>query len=156
MTCRLTIAAFVALLLLPACAADEVSGSKSVTTWGAPVAAETEALELGALLDRAAELDGQVLTVRGNVVEVCQSKGCWMMLSDGTRSMRVRFVDYAFFVPKDLTGEIVAEGSFAIELVSVDDARHYLEDAGKHDEAAAITEPQRSFTFLASGVRRAD
>jgi len=36
--------------------------------------------------------------------------------------------------------------------VPVEEARHYLEDAGRHAEAAAIVAPVPSFTLVASGV----
>jgi len=155
-TDRITALALAALLLtallLTACSGTpEVDAPAS--SWGAPVMASST-LTVADLFDRAEELDGQPLVVRGEVIEVCQSKGCWMVLSDGERSMRVRFVDYAFFVPMDLTGEVVIEGTFAIKMVSVDEARHYLEDAGRYEEAEAVSEPSREFSFLASGVRR--
>jgi hypothetical protein len=68
--------------------------------------------------------------------------------------MRVRFKDYGFFVPTDLpSGSIVRmEGRFDIEETSVEELRHYLMDAGKPDEAAKITEPERTFAFEATGV----
>jgi hypothetical protein len=148
---RLAVVALVALSLV-ACGGTPVVDA-GAPFWGEPIDADSP-LTVAELLDRAAELDGQELAVAGTVTEVCQSKGCWMLLTDGDREMRVKFVDYGFFVPMDLTGEVLIEGTFSVETVSVKDARHYLEDAGKHEEAAAITEPQESFTFLASGVRR--
>ena len=37
--------------------------------------------------------------------------------------------------------------------MSVDDQRHYAEDAGKSpEEIAAITEPKRTLSFTSSGV----
>lgn len=96
------------------------------------------------------------LTVRAKVDEVCQAKGCWMTLSaDGHEAMMVRFKDYGFFVPKDIGGkEVIIEGqAFATE-VSVAELRHYAEDAGKsEEEIMKITEPEKQFAFLASGVR---
>lgn len=139
--------------LLPGCAGGPES-DPATAAWGAPVSAAAP-LTLAELLDQAATRDGTEVVVSGTVKEVCQNKGCWVVLADGDREMRIKFKDYAFFVPMDLAGEtLVAEGIFAIEMVSVDDAQHYLEDAGRHDEAARITEPQRSFSFMASGVRR--
>ena len=42
---------------------------------------------------------------------------------------------------------------FDIKETPVEEARHYLEDAGRHDEAERITEPQRDFVFVATGVK---
>jgi hypothetical protein len=97
---------------------------------------------------------GRTLTIEGTVAEVCLVKGCWLTMRDGDREMRVTFKDYGFFVPKESGGKRVrVQGVFAIEDVPVETARHYLEDAGKHDEAARITAPVPSFTFVATGVQ---
>jgi hypothetical protein len=86
---------------------------------------------------------------------VCQARGCWMTLptADG-QQMRVRFRDYAFFVPKDLGGHNVVVNGWAYrETVSVADQQHYLRDAGKSEkEIAAITQPRQELNFLADGV----
>ena len=93
--------------------------------------------------------------VKGTVVEVCQSKGCWMTIDmGGDETMRVKFKDYGFFVPKDAAGKKATfEGVVKKELVSVDDLKHIAEDAGKSEaEIAKITEPQEEYTFMADGV----
>lgn len=100
--------------------------------------------------------DSMVVTVRGTVDAVCQMKGCWMdIVSDEVpESMKVRFKDYGFFVPKDIAGrEVIMQGVATYQETSVDDLRHYAEDAGKSaEEIEAITEPRRELSFLASGV----
>jgi hypothetical protein len=137
-----------ALLLAPAAC------STPAERFGAPVRAPGgRDVPIEALLAAPEAHDGQTLTVAGTVQEVCMKKGCWMTLAAGEREMRVTFQDYGFFVPTDSQGARVrAEGRFAITLVPVEEARHYLEDAGRHAEAAAITAPVPSFTFVATGV----
>ena len=93
--------------------------------------------------------------VKGKVVDVCQKKGCWMELDKGDGStIRVTFKDYGFFVPKDIQGrEVVISGVAYVDTISVDDLRHYAEDAGKtKDEINAITEPETDVAFEADGV----
>ena len=89
------------------------------------------------------------------VDEVCKSKGCWMRLNleDGNQVM-VKFKDYGFFVPKDIDGkEVVINGKAFVNEVSVDEQRHYAEDAGKSPkEIAAITEVKKTYSFEADGV----
>ncbi|HEX6885604.1 MAG TPA: DUF4920 domain-containing protein [Planctomycetota bacterium] len=135
------------LLLLGACAA-------SPARYGAPlVAGSGPELTVGELLAAPEAHDGRTVTVTGTIHEVCIKKGCWMTLADGPREVRVTFLDYGFFVPTDSAGaEVRARGRFALELVPVEEARHYLEDAGRHAEAAAIVAPVPSFTLVASGV----
>lgn len=88
------------------------------------------------------------------VKEVCQKKGCWMKVDMGEEEAMVRFKDYGFFMPKDISGkEIIAEGKAFVEEMSVEDQRHYAEDGGATpEEIAAITEPKRTLAFEAHGV----
>ena len=99
---------------------------------------------------------GNVQTkVRGEVTGVCQMKGCWMTVNVGNgREMMVKFKDYSFFVPKDISGQtVVVAGEALMDTVSVEDQRHYAEDAGQsEEEIRAITEPKVQLSFVADGV----
>ena len=89
------------------------------------------------------------------VDEVCQAKGCWMKLDLGNEEqVMVKFKDYGFFMPKNIAGkEVIINGKAFVSEVSVEEQRHYAEDAGKsEDEIAAITETKRTYTFEADGV----
>lgn len=89
------------------------------------------------------------------VNNVCQAKGCWMTLDlGGDEEVMVKFKDYGFFVPKDISGkEVVINGKAYVKEVSVDEQRHYAEDAGKSaEEIASITEVKRTYSFEADGV----
>ena len=96
------------------------------------------------------------VTFRGDVAAVCKEKGCWMKvaLEDG-REVMVKFRDYAFFVPKDIENkEVIMEGRAYVTEMSVEDQRHYAEDAGKTAaEVKAITQPAVTLSFLADGVK---
>ncbi|WP_040282423.1 DUF4920 domain-containing protein [Psychroserpens damuponensis] len=89
------------------------------------------------------------------VDEVCQAKGCWMTLDlpDGEEVM-VKFKDYGFFMPKDISGkEVVINGKAYVNEVPVDEQRHYAEDGGASaEEIAKITEPKKTLSFEADGV----
>ena len=94
-------------------------------------------------------------TVVGNVVEVCQKKGCWMTLQNGDgNTMRVTFKDYAFFMPKDISGKkVIISGIASMETTEVDVLRHYAEDGGKSkEEIEKIVDPKHELTFEAKGV----
>ena len=99
--------------------------------------------------------DSAQVKLVGKASAVCQAKGCWMTLPTAEgKQMRVRFKDYAFFVPKDLSGhDVVVSGWAYRETVSISDQQHYLRDAGKPEkEIAAITQPKQELNFLADGV----
>lgn len=113
------------------------------------------AITTAALAQKATEKGAVEAKVSGVVESVCQVKGCWMKvkLNDG-QTMRVTFKDYGFFVPKDIAGKtIVFEGNAKTKTTSVEELRHYAEDAGKSkDEIAKINEPKTELAFEANGV----
>jgi hypothetical protein len=114
------------------------------------------------LLERLKTQDSIVIKVKGLVTGVCQVKGCWMNITSAENPslppMFVKFQDYAFFMPLDLSGhEVVMQGKAYTEVTTVDELRHYAEDAGKSkEEIAKITEPKSELKFMATGVVLAD
>ncbi len=120
---------------------------------------EEGAIEYSELLTRLqTEKEIENVTVVAVVGEVCQVKGCWMNITDGTvggEEAFVQFKDYGFFMPKDLAGQKVAiQGKAYYETTSVEDLKHYAEDKkATKEEIDAITEPKVELKFLASGVK---
>lgn len=95
--------------------------------------------------------------LKAKVESVCQAKGCWMnLVSDASNDsgVFVKFKDYGFFMPKDISGKyVIVEGKGYKEVTPVDELRHYAEDEGlSKEEIAAITEPKEELKFMASGV----
>ncbi|NRR91812.1 DUF4920 domain-containing protein [Winogradskyella undariae] len=92
--------------------------------------------------------------VKGKIIEVCSKKGCWMTLDmDGENQVMVKFKDYGFFMPLNAEGDVVINGKAFVSETSVEELRHYAEDAGKtEDEIAAITDPKFEYGFEADGV----
>ncbi|SFN87255.1 protein of unknown function [Bizionia echini] len=95
------------------------------------------------------------IKVLAKVNSVCQAKGCWMRLDlENDEEVMVKFKDYGFFMPKNIADrDVIINGKAYVTEVSVDEQRHYAEDAGKtEEEIAAITEPKRTLSFEADGV----
>jgi hypothetical protein len=98
------------------------------------------------------------VVMKAKVVDVCQTKGCWMNIvdpmSDDSSAVFVQFQDYGFFMPMDIAGrEVIVQGVAYKAETSVEDLRHYAEDAGKSEEEInAITAPEFEKKFMASGV----
>ena len=138
-----------AVLLLCAAAA---AGCATSQTYGAKTALDAPALPLARAL--VPSNVGKTIALQGKVADVCQMKGCWMVLTDGTRAVRTTFRDYGFFVPKDLAGRnVVAEGVLARETVDEDTRRHYAEESKQSaEQIAAIHGPSDEYTFIASSV----
>lgn len=92
----------------------------------------------------------------GEVLSVCQMKGCWMRLSlPEDQTVMVRFKDYGFFVPKDIAGrKVLVDGRAFVSEVDEEERRHMAEDAGQPDSLIAqIKGAEREMGFEASGVR---
>ena len=92
---------------------------------------------------------------KSKINSVCKKKGCWMKMDLANNSESfVRFKDYGFFMPKDIVGKtVVLEGISKKETTSVDELKHYAEDAKKSkEEIAKITEPKKEIKFEAKGV----
>jgi hypothetical protein len=115
----------------------------------------TEAAEMARVYQQMAITDTLDMKFRGEIREVCPVKGCWMkiVLTDDTEVM-VRFRDYGFFVPSDIIGrEAILSGSAFTEMISVEDQRHYAQDAGMTPiQVAAIREPLKAYSLVADGV----
>jgi hypothetical protein len=103
---------------------------------------------------KAAKRDSVWIKVSGPVRAVCQMKGCWMTMDVAGQAMRIKFKDYAFFVPKDCVGRTAVIEGWAFQKVTPEEERkHYAEDAGKSDdEVKKITGDERSLSFEAVGV----
>jgi hypothetical protein len=89
------------------------------------------------------------------VVDVCPKKGCWMALELPDNSkVFVKMKDYGFFVPLAIMGKtIVVDGEAKTVETSVDELRHYAEDAKKSkEEVASITEPKKEIRLTAKGI----
>ena len=92
---------------------------------------------------------------KATVVDVCKMKGCWMNLDlKNDKQVMVRFKNYGFFVPKDIEGkDVIVEGKAFIDILSVDELKHYAFDAGKSkEEIDKIQKEKRIYSFEATGV----
>lgn len=119
----------------------------SVTTDGAIAAADLDAALKGK--------DSLEVKVKGEIIEVCQMKGCWVTMKTGQDTMRVRFGEEEFFVPKDVSGKTaIIDGLAYKEVISVASQKHYAEDAGRSSAyLASITKPDTVLTFNALGIK---
>ncbi len=66
----------------------------------------------------------------GRITEVCQAKGCWVMLEDEGYVARVMMKDHALAVPKDTRGAAVVYGTLTVQTLDDKTAKHLADDAG--------------------------
>lgn len=156
---KLILASAVTLLLLSACGnheeAKEVAAVDTTLMYFGDSITIDGAVACTDLMNQIQGKDSIQIKLMGTIEDVCQKKGCWMNLSLGNeQSMRVKFKDYAFFMPKDAAGKTVYIDGWAYnDTIPVTQLQHYAEDAGKSkEEIAKITEPEVSISFEANGV----
>jgi hypothetical protein len=140
------------VLSLSICACDSSVGQQR--SFGEKVD-PTTAIPMVEMMKQMQSKEQMSTTVEGKVSSVCQAKGCWMKLETGNgETIRVTFKDYGFFVPKDLAGStVIIKGEASVKVTSVEELRHYAEDAKKSkEEIEKITEPKRELVFEADGV----
>ncbi|HAO04165.1 MAG: DUF4920 domain-containing protein [Chitinophagaceae bacterium] len=147
--------AFIMLVFGLALKAQPPKGdANSGDTYGEKVNAENAiwVSELPTLLENKENI---TVTIKGKVTDVCSKKGCWITLETADKTkVFVKMKDYGFFVPVAAIGKTVAlSGDAKIKNTSVDELKHYAEDAQKSkEEIDAITEPQKEIRFTASGI----
>lgn len=132
--------------------------SEVYSSFGDKISSEDYLSSMDALVQYQSLKKGDTINLKfaSKIEEVCSKKGCWMKLPAGEteETIMVRFKDYGFFMPLDSNGkEVIVEGKAFVKEVSVDELKHYAEDAGKSkEEIAKITEPKLELAFEANGV----
>lgn len=99
-----------------------------------------------ALADPVAHV-GQPTVFSGRVVDVCQKKGCWVMLEDEGQGARVLLGDHDFYVPKDVRGKAQVHGVLSRVELSPDAQRHTAQETS----GAAV--PPVEYRIVADGVQ---
>lgn len=126
-------------------------------TFGDKITAD-KALSKEQMTKRYASLKkGDTINVKfkSKIMSVCKKKGCWMKmdLAENKESF-IRFKDYGFFVPLNAdNSDAVVSGKAFLDVISVDELKHYAKDGGKsQEEIDKITQPKVTYAFQADGV----
>ncbi len=127
-------------------------------TFGAELASTApETLAAADLVKDIQKYEGKTYRVTGLVASTCKKKGCWMNVEggDGTGRIFVKFKDYGFFVPKEgAEGRpVVFEGVVSEKTFTIEETKHYLEDAGDMEAAKKVTAPSKVPFVEATGVK---
>ena len=89
--------------------------------------------------------------ITGEVEAVCQKKGCWMVVRDGSESARVLMKDHAFAVPMDCRGKAVTvEGTLASRTFTEGEVKHLEKDAGR--DPSKVSGERTEHVLTASAV----
>ncbi len=114
---------------------------------------DAKSVSLKDVLADVGKFSGKTIKVEGEITEVCQAKGCWLVVTDGKQEMRVKFKDYGFFVPKDASGrKVILEGIVEKKTISEDHAKHIAHESGGKQDPEKIKGPQEIIQMTAAGV----
>ncbi len=93
---------------------------------------DVKSIGVSAALSQPKEYTENNHIITGNVTRVCQSSGCWMILTQGDDFARVDFNDHAFLIPKDSRGQAEVYGRLVEKELSAEQKAHYeSEGSGK-------------------------
>ena len=138
---RTTAAAF----LLSLAAASAFAGEPAV--YGVPFD-DGEAMPVSEAITGFKQTAGEPRLFSGRIAEVCQAKGCWLMLEDDGQLARVMFGDHAFFIPRDSSGRAVVHGVLERKELTPEQLDHLRGDSG-----AGLAVDPVEYRIVADGVR---
>ena len=148
---------FVAALTLVACqnapadnAPDEVAQAESAifegTTYGEALTL-TEITQVSAILDNPDQFLGERVLVEGMIVEVCETKGCWMDIASDREfeKIQIKVDDGVIVFPLTARGHAaLAEGIVEeLELTyeqALEEAQHHAEEMGEEFDPSTVPE----------------
>jgi len=130
---------------------EPVAVTESHEVFGAVLPESGTLLSLGDLIEGSDKYQDQEVLLETRIAKVCQKKGCFFIAQDGSRTARVSFKDYEFFIPTDAGGkEVVLLGTFSRKNVTREEAEHYAKDLGE----TAVSSPESfQYSIVASAVK---
>lgn len=117
----------------------------------------SEGMPAHTALSNPQDYTGKTIRLSGTITDVCQKKGCWMVIEDNGLHMRVLMKDHAFAVAKDASGKSCdIEGIIIGKEENPEETEHY---ASESRPGTVIPEKARKETtvyqFHATGVQLA-
>lgn len=91
---------------------------------------------------------GEPRLFSGRITQVCQMRGCWMMLEHDGATARVMFGKHAFFLPKDTRGFAIVRGVLERKELTTEQTEHLQ---GESSNGLAV--PPVEYRIVADGVR---
>ena len=95
------------------------------------------------------------MRIVGELTQVCQKMGCWMVIAEGDQSMRVLMKDHAFSVDKQGAGSTcLVDGVVEAKPIDPKTVAHFESESA---DGALIPEKQAKsdvvYQLVAAGVR---
>jgi len=116
---------------------------------------QKDAIDLKEFMVLAENTDTLEIKLNVGINEVCQAKGCWIMVNLlGGEKMIVSFKENNLFIPKDVAGKSSSIlGKTFLRSVSVEMQKQYAKDLGEQVMLVdTISEPIIQRCFIAKGI----
>ena len=117
----------------------------------------TELTPVSAILETPADYLGRKVLVQGQVVEVCEKKGCWMDLDTGEQEIQVKVEDDVIIFPVSAKGKTaLVEGT--VEEQDMTAAQGFAAEAHRAEEqklpfdSTHVFQPRKSYRIMGSGA----
>lgn len=92
--------------------------------------------------EQADALRGKSVKIKGEVSSVCTKAGCWFMLREADKQVRITSKGYKYFVPRNSVGQTaIVEGKLSAKMLDQKTAQHY-----EDDKAHSTGEPAKQVT----------
>ena len=127
-------------------------------TYGKPLSKE-KAVKVSDLLAKPDEFVGKTVKVEGIVTDVCEMRGCWMVIAGDQdfQSIRFKVEDGVIVIPMEAKGKkAVAEGTFRkIEMSkeqTLEQAKHHAEETGQPFDPEKVKGPSVIYQLDGTGA----
>lgn len=146
-----------AALTLAACATVSTTPTMTGEPYGAPITLKT-VTPVSKILAQPAQYVGKDVLIEGEVVAVCEKKGCWMDLkTDADGVMQVKVEDDVIIFPvsargrKALVQGVVEEMKQTPEQVKAA-AAHRAEEQGEKFDSTQVFKPATTYRIMGKGA----
>jgi hypothetical protein len=149
------IAFICALSLSTAFAEPETQPADNWVSYGAEIGSQSTPIPAKDLLADPSSFEGKTILVEGRIADVCQKMGCWMVIAEGDKSMRVLTRAHKFYVAKDSTGQTCRiEGTISSKKIDPATVAHFEGESANVD---AMPEHKSTtgqvYEFNATGIQ---
>ncbi|MBM74772.1 MAG: hypothetical protein CMK59_05180 [Proteobacteria bacterium] len=138
----------------PAPQPAEAEQANSFEDFGSPFTLD-EIIPASQLLNAPTEYVGKNIRIEGKVSDVCQKMGCWLVISDENKHMRITTKNHGFFVNKQGAGsQCEIEGEVISREIDPDRTAHFESESA---DGAPIPEKEATenivYEIVASSIR---
>lgn len=116
-------------------------------------------VKVSELIAKADDYVGKTVKVEGIVTDVCEMRGCWMVIASDQEFQSIRFKveDGVIVIPMEAKGKkAVAEGTFRkIEMSkeqAIEQAKHHAKEKGLEFDPASVKGPTVTYQLDGTGA----